>query len=106
MASKRRQARELAAALLKLEHLKAETQRLEQMYRESLIGHIIDLEIVGGTKGEKERRGESLKMTDPRKYPLAALEYTEKIIVALLSRSNRPPEESAGQIQPQRGYIQ
>lgn len=75
-------------------------------YRQSIIERVLDLEIVAGTKKEKDRAQESLRMMDARVYPLEALDEMRKFMVAVLSQRNHPPEETRSQEQPQRDYIQ
>ena len=93
-------------ALSEIERLKSEKRQLVAAYRQSQIERVIDLEIVAGTKKEKDREQESLDMMmDSRAYTLEALEYMRKMMVAILSKRNEP-SESTDQKDPQRDYIQ
>ena len=107
MARTRRHPMELSAALSEIERLKSEKRQLVAAYRQSLIERVLDLEIVAGTKKEKDREQESLDMMmDSRAYTLEALEHMRKTMVAILSQRNQPPESSTDQKGPQRDYIQ
>ena len=97
----------LNAALSEIECLKSEKRQLVAAYRQSLIERVLDLEIVAGTRKEKDREQESLDMMmDSRAYTLEALEHMRKSMVAILSKRNQPPESSTDQKDPQRDYIQ
>jgi hypothetical protein len=85
-----------------------EIERLEAELRRSTIERIIDIEVATGIKTEKERSQDVLQMADPRKYPLEALEFLRRDLLAMAVRLNHASEGSGVREQNQVnvGYIQ
>jgi hypothetical protein len=73
-----------AAAFGEKNRLRSELRGLELRYRQSLVEHILDLNILAGTKKEEDREQESIRLMDPKAFPLKALEEMQKSMMATL----------------------
>src|SRR5208283_3850540 len=92
----------LIDAKAEIKRLKAKNHQLTTAYHESLLEHVLDLEIAIGRKKEETRTQELQRMKDSGAYTPELLNEIRKVTVTVLAQRSQPPEPSSDQKNPER----